>query len=125
MLLSKYLSDMKEFFGTLQSGVAKSVTERKYHLIDMALDVSRDEPYLVTFDFANAFNGISRASIRDELAKHFPHLLPYFDLRYRNSSRVHFFSRVILAREGVRQGEPWCPIYLIIAPYFSFSQARI
>ena len=58
---------------------------------------------------------ISRASIREQLALHFPTLLPCFDLRYGHPSSVFFYNRALLAREGVQQGDPWRPILLALA----------
>ncbi len=105
VLLSKYMDDLKEFFGDTQSGVAPSGAERGVRLVQTALYKysSGEVPYMMTFDFVNAFNEVSRAAIREQLVIHFPSLVPYFDLRYRHVSRVHFYNNVLLSWEGVRQ----------------------
>lgn len=74
-----------------------------------------DGAFAITFDFANAFNEVSRSAIRQELASFFPSLLRYFDLRYRDPSFVHFYSRSFSCSEGVRQGDPWGPVFFSLA----------
>ena len=104
--------------------MAKSGAERMVHLARMALDTLGDSAFIATFDYANAFNEISRASIREQLALHFPTLLPYFDLRYGHPSSVFFYNRALLAREGVRQGDPWGPIFFALALQPALTKLR-
>ena len=124
LLVTKYLADLKDHFGDIQSGIAKSGAERMVHLARMALDTLGESAFIVTFDYANAFNEISRATIREQLALHFPTLLPYFDLRYRRPSSVFFYNRALLAREGVRQGDPWGPIFFALALQPALTKLR-
>ena len=66
-------------------------------------------------DFSNAFNETSRAAIRDQLSDHFPALIPYFDLRYRDTTNVIFGDHRIECAEGVRQGDPWGAVLFALA----------
>ena len=69
-----------------------------------------------TVDCSNAFNTLSRASIRSALTEHFPDLLPYFDLTYGEVGKLKVVMkkqgcspqsvRYIGSVEGCQQGDP-------------------
>jgi len=77
-------------------------------MVATELDTSPDAS-LLTVDFANAFNEVSRAAIRAQLAQHLPSAIPYFDLRYGDPTLVSFGKESITCDEGGRQGGPWAP----------------
>src|SRR5690606_13003722 len=78
------------------------------------------------FDFRNAFNCVSRQSFLDEVAVHFPSLLPFVSLCYGSPSVLQFGSRQVLSTRGVQQGDPLGPFLfcLAIRPVLARIQAE-
>ena len=58
----------------------------------------------MTSEFANAFNEISRATVREQLALHFLSLFSYFDLRSRHHSS--FFELLVHEKEFGKVTDP-------------------
>ena len=114
VLLHQYMDPLRAHFGELQSVVARAGTEKIIHFIRAHLRDGADASLLM-IDFSNAFNETSRAAIRAQLADHFPALIPYFDLRYRDTTNVIFGDHRIECAEGVRQGDPWGAVLFALA----------
>ena len=73
------------------------------------------EAVFLMIDFSNAFNNISRQSILDNLAEHFPSLIPWYKYTYGYQPVLfvgddHFYSRA-----GVQQGDPHSPFLFALA----------
>ena len=79
----------------------------------------------VTVDCANAFNTMSRVSIRSALVNHCPELLPFFDSTYgvcgmlKVAMQQHPMSdqqklRYIRSEEGVQQGDPLSTLFFCL-----------
>lgn len=75
-----------DYFGSIQSGVAKFGTERVTNRVRSELLANLDA-FVITLDFANAFNETSRAAVRRQLDKRLLYLVPFFDVRYRQTTR--------------------------------------
>ena len=124
VLLSKHIDALRTYFGDLQAVVAPAGADKIIHFVRSAMALS--DTSLLMVDFANAFNEISRASIRRQLQQHFPRLLPYFDLRYRDATTVRFGDNSFECDEGVRQGDPWGAVFFALAlhPILQTMQAK-
>ena len=112
-LLSQSLSALRTHFGDMQTVVAEAGADKVIHYVRSHLQ--QPDSSMVMLDFSNAFNEVSRAAIRRELKQHFPYLLPFFDLRYRHSTTVHFGDLSFPCDEGVRQGDPWGAVFFALA----------
>ena len=113
VLLAQFVDTLRAHFGELQSVVAEAGADKVIHHVRSLL--SLPDSSILVLDFANAFNEVSRAAIRRELSEHFPTLLPFFDLRYRDATTVRFGDCTIECNEGVRQGDPWGAVFFALA----------
>ena len=112
--------EMAELMKGSQFGVAfPGGTEFIHHLLQLCL---AQDPSLVllSLDFSNAFNSVSRAAIASALRKHFPQLLPWF--LQMHSASPHLVFRLdddtvsyLVSDEGCLQGDPLAPFYFALA----------
>ena len=75
---------------------------------------------VLSLDFKNAFNSVSRAHIAREVAKVLPCLSRFFHLAYSRPAKLFIRRRgappaVFFSRAGVRQGNPLGSLYFAIA----------
>ena len=113
--------EMTEFFPKgHQFGVAFSGGTEFFAKLVSVLREELTEHVFMSLDFANAFNSVSRASIAEELKKHFPQLLPWFMQMYGHTSNLVFGLRdgevvILNSAEGDQQGDPLAPFYFALA----------
>ena len=73
---------------------------------------------MISLDGRNAFNLGSRAVLFEELAAHFPHLLPFARIWYENQTPLVYRSvdglRFVFSKEGVQQGDPLGPFFFAL-----------
>ena len=65
---------------------------------------------ILTIDFENAFNCVSRAVFLRELASTLPELLPLASWCYERPTSLFFEDTTIPSREGAQQGDPAGPL---------------
>jgi hypothetical protein len=86
------------------------------------------ESVIMSLDFVNAFNSVSRASIAAELKAHFPQMLPWFLCQYGHVSHLVFQlvdgHVIIPSAEGDHQGDPLAPFYFALAIHSGLQELR-
>lgn len=88
---------------------------------------------ILSIDFVNAFNSISRGAIYDELCRSFPKLRPLFKFAYGNVTPLYMVdgSMGCSSATGVKQGDPLGPLYFalgmqpILRKTLSFPNVRV
>ena len=71
---------------------------------------------LIALDIVNMFNACSRETCRASLQRHFPRLLPFFDLLYSEDNKCWYLDHhgqwnAFLQTEGFAQGCPLSPLF--------------
>ena len=107
------------FFAPFQLGVGvSSACEGIAHVI-RARTVADPSQVVWQHDCRNAFNEVTRASIRSQLVRFFPSLLPFFDLCYRGFGALRFLRNGVFdaidSAEGTQQGDPLGPFFFSLA----------
>ena len=102
-----------------QMGIAVPAgAESIIHATRIALEAHPDWAVL-QIDFKNAYNTVSRTLIREELLKHFPDLVDYFDARYGQPTKLFVpalgVGQFIWSEVGVHQGDPLGPLFFALA----------
>jgi hypothetical protein len=100
--------DFSQYFRPMQFGVKEPQgTETIIHRVRQDLSCGS---VALNVDISNAFNSISREQIRQQVAQHFPSLLPYFQSAYTGEAPLYYKGEVLThSLEGVRQGDPLGP----------------
>ena len=117
-LLKHFLSDRA--LAPFQLGVgSKGGVEPILHLLDDVADQADDVEELVSLDFTNAFNEVSREFMFRAVKKFNPRLLRAVLWSYEDPSPLVVANRsefsVISSQEGVRQGDPLGPLLFSLA----------
>ena len=93
-------------FSPLQHGVGvRNGCEAIVHATRGALDKDGTK-FVMQADFINAFNTADRAVALQEVAHHFPEILPWCTTSYGAPSILLFGNTIILGRSGFQQGDP-------------------
>lgn len=79
-------------------------------------DPSRCTRVLIALDIVNMFNACSRETCRSSILKHFPRLIPFFDLLYSEDNMCWYLDHqgcwnAFLQTEGFAQGCPLSPLF--------------
>jgi hypothetical protein len=100
-------------FCGLQGGVGESnAIDRTIHLLreDLAIHSQKLDHAVLTVDFRNGFNEVSRASVERELLVKCPDMLPWFRWSYGGPVELVLANGERLqADEGLCQGDPLAP----------------
>ena len=99
----------QQHLAPFQFGVAvPGAAEQMCHSVRAAVEAGGDNVMVAQFDFANAFNDSSRATLLTALRAHFPGLVPYFELCYRSPADLLalLLDVVLESAWGVQQGDP-------------------
>ena len=122
LLLKKFRDQICHVLGASQACMSKGGIEQTIFHAQEFLH-RYPEGILVSLDLANAFNEVSRSSIRQALCKDFQNLVPFYDAFYSQDVRLYVnkFTDSIVCGEGVCQGDAWGPAFfcLAIAPVLS------
>jgi hypothetical protein len=110
VLLNAHIDAIRSYFGDLQFSLAAGGTEKVVHFVNSYFR-TYDDAFLIQLDLANAFNELSRTSIRSALVDRFPAFVKFFDLMHAGCYTVHFGDFTIDCWEGVLQGDPLGPTY--------------
>ena len=70
---------------------------------------------MVTLDFSNAFNSVTRPAVWKAVLAHAPALASYTHAAYSAPSPLYFASRTIPSATGVHQGDPLGPLLFSLA----------
>ena len=79
------------------------------------------EPYpdniILSLDCKNAFNSVDRRAIREEIIKHFPSMISFFDWTYGSSTKLYDDKGNYLfdSRCGVKQGDSMSAFWFSLA----------
>jgi ribonuclease HI len=113
VLLRSQLKEISNYLKPLQKGVAEAAgTEKIVHQVRQ--DYLNGHAVL-SLDISNAFNTLSRESIKLEVERNLPYLLPYYQWAYQAASPLEYGSYLLTwSREGVRQGDPLGPVFFAI-----------
>ena len=102
-----------EFFLPYQFGVAcLNGAEKVIHTVRQCLDNHRTDDHFVLLkvDLSNAFNLVSRQSVLNECATHFPELLPWASWCYsQHYSLWHTMGNLSSQQQVNRIGRRWAP----------------
>ena len=114
LLLQRLRPRLAEFLAPIQVGIALPGGS-ELAVLPTRLALQREAAGLLTVDFANAFNTVSRQVVLDIWARVFPEAHPFVKAIYADSPRVYTNSTdgslppFIEVREGVQQGDPLGP----------------
>jgi hypothetical protein len=108
ILLRNHTQDLSHFLRPTQLGVKEpGGTEKIVHMVRREVQNGKA---IMTLDLANAFNSISRETIREVLEDKFPSMLPYFTWAYKGNAALWYRGELLASsQEGVRQGDPLGP----------------
>ena len=125
LLLQKFHTRITQALSPFQSCLSKSGLDQNIFCAKEFL-ASSPEGVLVSLDLANAFNEVSRASIRQALCYAFPNLVPFFDAFYSRDVNlfVNNFTEVVVCSEGVCQGDAWGPALFCLAISQALSETQ-
>ena len=105
-------------FAPLQLGVGiRGGCEAIIHAARQAVNKAGDK-FVMRADLINAFNVADRATALQEVAQHFPELLPWAITAYSNPSHLIFGSSNIWSLTGFHQGDPLASLFfsLVLHP---------
>ena len=109
-----YKADWEKTLGVHQFAVGnKSGGEKMIRFIESFLQEDNSHT-IVALDASNAFNTANRQKMMDELAIHYPMLLPFFWNWYGYPAPLWYFREnglpfTIMSLEGIQQGDPAGP----------------
>lgn len=126
--LDKNIKAVRQVLGHMQLGVGvKNACESIVHMMQAMLDNGN---YVMSLDFANAFNEANRAAMMSALFSH-PQLADLFDIShwaYSSPSPLFIMSRgkilrTIWSKQGSRQGDPLGGVLFALALQPALVQA--
>ena len=90
------------------------------HGLRRCLDVHWHDPGFVCMkvDMKNAFNLVSRQSLLDQCALHFPLLLPWTEWCYSQLPFLWHSMGTLTSEAGVQQGDPLGPFYFALVLHY-------
>jgi hypothetical protein len=119
-----------EIFCGLQGGVGETCAiDRTIHLLreNLALHSEKLDHAVLSVDFRNGFNEVSRASVERELILKCPNMLPWFRWSYGGSvDLVLANGERLQADEGLCQGDPLAAFFfaLNLQPVLNFIKSN-
>ena len=88
-------------------------------IIHQTRQLMKDGHFILQIDLTNAFNSVSRCAIQEELIKHAPSLLNYWDRLYGSHTNLSLKAEDgihgVPSQTGVRQGCPFGTAFFCIA----------
>ena len=121
---TKHLDSFKGYLGAQQCGVATPSGIEKI-LAGVRHHWNGGKDTIISVDCSNAFNTVSRLAIYDQLQRHFPGLVPFFSLFYKEKGLLFTSSGdTLLSSAGVTQGCPLSPAFFALAIQPSLEMAR-
>ncbi|KAL0209198.1 hypothetical protein P9112_011785 [Eukaryota sp. TZLM1-RC] len=105
----------KEFFSPFQFGI-KTINGASSAALSSDVFFNSSNPiYILSLDFKNVFNSVSRSSILPLLRKHFSEVESFFYSCYGKSSTLIYENFDLLSSSGVKQGDPLGPFIFCLA----------
>ena len=110
--LSAEINSISNDLQPIQFALCKGGAEEVIHRI--RLGTQNEGQSVVSVDFSNAFNTVSRTLIANEVSK-YPKMVPLFDLLYATPSDLYWRNEVITSSQGTRQGDVLGPALFSLA----------
>ena len=126
----KAISDTASYLAPLQLGVgvrggAEAIIHSASAIFHDA-DIAAADKWVLQIDFANAFNGISRARMLEVIQLQCPKALAWAEFCYGRHSHLFFGDTRFSSQSGAHQGDPLASLFfaLILHPLLLDIKAR-